>query len=252
MLVNNQMVSIQPQTSFKGSLSKSVVDRIYAMERKAISSEVCRANYCGQKVSAEVVAQIKEKTREIIKSLQEKAAILFKDSVVALKEDTGEIFVKNKNLHVISGLIDGRESSFFESEASIFAKKITQESQKSSAIRALYDFGIYPEDAAERLQKGVPNNIYELEGLVEIFNPRFLNGFMLQKEKKCMLESLRINGTSSITASLKREVKKVFDLERQLPSGSRKSGFWSEVKALISKNAERKNLEAENAKFLTK
>ena len=67
-----------------------------------------------------------------------------------------------------------------------------------------------------------------------------------------MLESLRINGTSSITASLKREVKKVFDLERQLPSGSRKSGFWSEVKALISKNAERKNLEAENAKFLTK
>ena len=89
-----------------------------------------------------------------------------------------------------SGLIDGRESRFFESEASIFAKKITQESQKSSAIRALYDFGIYPEDAAECLQKGVPNNIYELEGLVEIFNPRFLNGFMLQKEKNVCLNLL--------------------------------------------------------------
>ena len=49
---------------------------------------------------------------------------------------------------------------------------------------------------------------------------------------------------------IKKQVRNIYDVEKELPVEKRTTGLWPDVKKIISKNAEQANLEANNAKYL--
>ena len=89
-------------TTFKGTLSKQAIEKVKSLEKSAILKEIERANYKGEAVKPEVIEKIRKISNNIIKSLQEKAESLFKDSAIIVRKDTKQFFVKNEKLAIIS------------------------------------------------------------------------------------------------------------------------------------------------------
>lgn len=256
MEINTQNYLMQSQASFKGSVDRSVINKIRQLERDTIKRQVNHANWKGTEVDSQVIEKIKARFNSIIEALNEKAKMLFEDSVIMAEKDSGQIYVKNKKLNHSSHMLKRNRFLIIEDNFSNFNKmmreKIASKDPVAIVENDLYK-GIYNNDPNYHIKFGEPKTIDELECLVkELFNPKDLNQAMLNQVKTNVIDSLR--RTSKITNKIKQEVMKILSVEKELEPTLRQNSeftdFWSKVKKQIQLNAKKSELIERNSKHL--
>lgn len=258
MQINAQVYSVQPQTAFKGTVDKAVIQKIKGLEKSTIARHIDIANGKKIAVNPELIEGIKARFEKVIEILNKKAKLLLKDSVVTLRNDTGQIYVDNKKLsHTYVNILNRNTSGYqYEGDFSKFTNELWEKLKQGDPIvkadnsRYLYDgLGCGTYDGKD-IKYGLPKTIDELECMVNLFNPERLNRVMIGKEKEEIQDLIKRTKIDTISSKTKKQIKKVYDVEKELPPTERNTGFWSNVKKQIAENAKQANLEAENAKYL--
>ena len=258
MQIYTQMFSVQPQTAFKGTVDTAVIQKIKGIEKSTIARHIDIANGKKIAVNPELIEGIKARFEKAIETLNQKAKLLLKDSVVTLREDTGQIYVDNKKLsHTYVNILNRNTSGYqYEGDFSKFTNELWEKLKQGDPIvkadnnNYLYHglgCGIYD---GKDIKYGLPKTIDELECMVDFFNPKRLNKVMISKEKEKIQDLVKHQKLDTVNSKIKKQVKQVYNVEKELPVAERNTGFWPNVKKQIAENAKQANLEAENAKYL--
>ena len=239
MQINVQMNSVQPQAAFKGTVDKAVIQKIRTLEAQTIARQISQANSNGIAVNPKIIEEIKSRFEKVIETLTQKAELLFKDSVITVRKDTGQIYVDNKKLsNQYSNILDrfglwtfnteGEPGKFKELIKNKLAQKdpvVMADKETADYMGTIYSF--YPTD---NIEKGIVKTVDELEYMVKHFNPDSLNELMLYKEKNELKENIKFNKIDSAKSKIKKQVRNIYDVEKELPVEKRTTGLWSDVK----------------------
>lgn len=235
--------------SFSGRVDDSVVKRVKATEKKLINDYVQSQNRSGGVVDPNVIEEIRTRFSKVIEQFQEKAKHLFKDSVVVCNKDN-RIYVVNPKLGNSSRSIIARTKyDYYDvNDFSKFKEKITDKYYEGDPIARVEYYN--PHSAVEYNIQYHPQNLSEFEEMVELFRPKCMNEIMLDVNKSALLENISYKNLAKPSLKLKKLVKDIQAVEKELPPARRDTSFWTNVKNELKKNDERNKLVEQNNKYL--
>ena len=250
MQVNNQIAVMNNSMAFRGRVDSTVIKKIEKMEKDLICNYVDRVNHQGKKVDPKVIIEIKERFQTVIASLKAKAEELFKDSVITVNSRDSFV-VKHEKLNEYSHLLRqhiDHGNNYFGKHKNILDDALYNGDQ---ILRSQYRYTSYIDsDFHNRIYYAQPKSLSELEVITELFNPEPVDRGIVKDAKERLLDSINYNKDSKFGFRLKRQAKKILDVEKEITPKNRELNLLKNVKEALNNNARQKALEKVNNKCL--